>query len=408
MVSNQIDPQEGAMSPLTFVALAFTLAQQAAVPQQAAVSGTVFEAGSNTPVAGAQVTLMSFALGPQPGRPPEPLVATTDQNGRYRFDALEPGRYRVSVQKAGFATMLGPGLPEAMLKAGERKTDLNVTIQRGAAIVGRVLDENGEPIANANVMAWRRPPVANGAAVPARLGLIPAGSAAQTNDLGEFRLFGLAPGEVYVQATLGVPFLRPPSRSGFGRSASPRPTVPLATYFPGTADVVGAMPITLAAGQTSGDITIRMVSAPAFQVSGVVTDEVGRPVENALVRLLLERTPAEPPMPFMGRMQSARSDKAGTFTISGVVNGSYTLLAIAPVLLSTRDAGRGRAAGAGMSTSGTVTGGVNSGFVGGGVTTETVNGVTTQYRDDAGTRVAVTVNDASLVGVGVVVRASAR
>jgi hypothetical protein len=124
------------MSPLTFVALAFTLTQEAAVPHQAAVTGTVLEAGSNTPVAGAQVTLMSFALRLQPGRPPEPLVATTDQNGRFQFDALEPGRYRVSVQKAGFATMLGPGLPEVTLKAGERKTDLNVTIQRGAAIVG--------------------------------------------------------------------------------------------------------------------------------------------------------------------------------------------------------------------------------------------------------------------------------
>src|SRR5215470_19738605 len=99
------------MSPLTFLALAFTLTQQATVPEQAAaVSGTVLEAGTNTPVAGAQVTLMSFALRPQPGRPPEPLVAMTDQNGRYQFENLEPGRYRVSVQKAGFATMLGAGL----------------------------------------------------------------------------------------------------------------------------------------------------------------------------------------------------------------------------------------------------------------------------------------------------------
>jgi protocatechuate 3,4-dioxygenase beta subunit len=402
LVSNQVDPQEGAMSPLTFVALAFTLTLQAAVPRQAAVSGTVFEAGSNMPVAGAQLTLISFAFRPQPGRPPEPLVAATDQNGRYQFDALEPGRYRVSVQKAGFATMLGLGLPEVTLKAGERRTDVNVTIQRGAAVVGRVLDENGEPIANAHVMAWRRPPVANGAAAPAPPGLLPAGAVAQTNDLGEFRLFGLAPGEVYVQAT---------SRPDFGRSASPRPTVPLATYFPGTADVVGAMPMTLAAGQTSGEITIRMVSAPAFQVSGVVTDEGGRPVENALVRLVIEGAPGEPPMPFAGGMRSARSDKAGRFTIGGVVNGSYTLLAIAPVLLSTRDAAPGDAGGAGVSTSftsGTVTGGVVSGFVGGGVTTETLNGVTTQYRDDAGTRVAVTVNDASVAGVEVAVRRPAR
>jgi protocatechuate 3,4-dioxygenase beta subunit len=289
--------------PLPFVTLVFTLSLQAAVPQQASVAGTVLEAGSNTPVAGARVMLMSSAFRPQSGRPPEPLVTVTDQNGRYRFDALDPGRYRVSAQKAGFATTLGPGLPEMALTAGERRTDLNVTIQRGAAVVGRVLDENGEPIANANVMAWRRPPIPNGAAASARLGLIPAGSAAQTNDLGEFRLFGLAPGDVYVQAN---------SRSGFGRSVSPRSNVPLPTYFPGSADVAGAMPITLAAGQTSGEITIKMVSAPAFQITGVVTDEGGRPVENALVRLVLERAPGEPPMPLMGSVRSTRSTKTGS------------------------------------------------------------------------------------------------
>lgn len=387
------------MSLLTFVALAFTLTQQSAVPQQASVAGTVLEAGSNTPVPGAQVTLMSLAYRPQPGRPLEPLVATTDQNGRFRFEAVDPGRYRVSAQKAGFAAMLGRGgIPEATLNAGEQKTDLNVIIQRGAAIVGRVLDENGEPIANANVMAWRRPPAPNNAASPARLALVPAGSSAQTNDLGEFRLFGLAPGDVYVQAT---------SRADFGRSTSPRRTVQMTTYFPGTADVVGAMPITVAAGQTSGDITIRMISAPAFQVAGVVTDEDGRPVENALVKLDLERTPGEPLMPLMGRSRSVRSDKAGTFTINGVVSGSYTLVAIAPVLLSTGDAGHNGLGGAGISRefmSGTVSG-VVSGFVGGGVTTETINGVTTQYRDDAGTSVAVTVDAASVQGLAITVRA---
>ena len=80
------------MSLLTFVALAFTFTQPPAVPQQASVSGTVLEAGSNTPVAGAQVTLISFAYRPQPGRLLEPLVATTDHNGRSRFEGVDPGR----------------------------------------------------------------------------------------------------------------------------------------------------------------------------------------------------------------------------------------------------------------------------------------------------------------------------
>jgi hypothetical protein len=82
--------------------------------------------------------------------------------------------------------------------------------------------------------------------VAVRLGLMPAGPVALTNDLGEFRLFGLAPGEVFVQAT---------SHSDSGRLASPRATVPLATYFPGTVDVGSAIPVALAAGQTSGAIT---------------------------------------------------------------------------------------------------------------------------------------------------------
>jgi len=51
-----------------------------------------------------------------------------------------------------------------------------------------------------------------------------------------------------------------------------------------------------------------------------------------------------------------------------------------------------------------VSGGI-SGFVGGGVAIETINGVTTQYRDDAGTSVAVTVNGASVQGLAITVRA---
>ena len=55
---------------------------------------------------------------------------------------------KVLVDLCQAVAMLGPGVPEATLKAGEQKTDLNVIIQRGAVIVRRLLDEKGEPIAN--------------------------------------------------------------------------------------------------------------------------------------------------------------------------------------------------------------------------------------------------------------------
>ena len=144
---------------------------------------------------------------------------------------------------------------------------------RGAVIVGRVLDEGGEPLGGVQVMAMQRPPALPGGPPMRGNFLIPGRSSAQTNDLSEFRLFGLKPGEYYVQAT-----------ARFESGGSPLGMTLLPTYFPDISDLGAAQPISLGAGQTSGIIDIRMIAVPAFQVSGVVLDEARRPVANAMVR----------------------------------------------------------------------------------------------------------------------------
>jgi hypothetical protein len=243
------------------------------------------------------------------------------------------------------------------------------------------------------VMAMRKPSVSSTASPP-RYHLFPAGPSAQTNDLGEFRLFGLPPGEYLVQAT---------AREAFPESPAPRGTTMLPTYFPATPDPLAAQPITVGAGQTSAEVVIRMVAASAFQVSGVVRDEAGRPVANAMVRLMTDR----PVMARMGRWDQSRTDTSGTFTINNVTNGEYTLLAAAPVTISGPAHGRPGAVAVtrgGFTSSLELIAEANAG----GVITETRNGITIQYRDDTATRLPITVNDANVSGLDVIVRVPAR
>jgi protocatechuate 3,4-dioxygenase beta subunit len=407
---------------LITLGLAAALMQAPVASQTAALRGRVLEEGARAPIVGAQVTLM-----PAPSSPvrtnfiQQPRTAMTDQNGRYEFDGLEAGRYDVRVRKAGFAPVHEPHMSEIHLKPGERREGLVLMLQKGAVIAGRVLDQAGEPVAEANVHAMRKPPAPSGVSSFGGPNVMATGSSAQTNDLGEFRLFSLPPGEYYVQA----------GRHNFDGSPGPGGTTMLPTYFPGTSDPEAAQPITVGAGQTSADVVIRMIAVSAFHVSGVVRDEAGRPVSNAMVRLVVEgraQTPVASGVPsvpsfFMPTPENhARTDTSGKFTVRNVTNGMYTLLAIAPVVISGPRAqagaiARGRdavEAGGGFGASVERIYEVSSGVVGGtaaggGFMRETSSdGTTVEYRDDTATRVPLTINDANVSGLEVIVRAPTR
>jgi protocatechuate 3,4-dioxygenase beta subunit len=66
------------------------------------VSGRVLEEGSQTPIAGAEVMLVPIRPSPVSAPPfDRPPSTITDRDGRYAFEDVEPGRYRITVQKAG-------------------------------------------------------------------------------------------------------------------------------------------------------------------------------------------------------------------------------------------------------------------------------------------------------------------
>jgi hypothetical protein len=266
--------------------------------------------------------------------PMGPPQTTTDQDGRYEFDRVAPGAYRIEVQKTGFAPLIDPPRsPTVQVAPGQSVGGVDRQIQKGAVIAGRILDPNGEPLPDVRIMVMRRMtlPAASGMAPR----LIPApGQGQQTNDLGEFRVSGLAPGEYYVAAMLR-PAMFGGGAGGLARATQASRTTLARTFYPGTMDQAAAQPLSVAAGAEVGNIVFAMQSAPAFRVSGIVVDENGNPVAGAMVMLMGD------PMTggFLGPGGNARSQDNGRFEINDVPPGTYR--ANATVMITSSNSGGG-------------------------------------------------------------------
>jgi hypothetical protein len=360
------------MQALVVLLVSISLSQGAPAATTGRIAGRVTVEGANTPIAGARVLL--FPTGRPSGPIGMPPQLTTDHEGRFVFDQLAPGAYRLDVQKTGFAPLLGPGTRPSTIQvaAGQTVDGVHVQLQKGGVIAGKVLDPSGDPLTDVRIMALRRVDGPAGVAAP-RLMPVPMPGSQQPNDLGEFRVSGLAPGEYYVAARPGGAFGGPSATSG---SAGTARTALTTTFYPGTTDQAGAQSVTVAAGAEVGNIVFTMQSAPAFQVSGLVVDEDGTPVARAMVMLMGDPRSGM----FMGPAGSTQTQEDGRFVIGDVPSGSYRVSATVPITVST------------AGTSGGITGGTFTTFSSG-----TSDGKTQPLPE-------VVVTDADIGGLRVVVR----
>ena len=265
------------MPLLVVLGLAGALLQSPVAIETSVVSGRVLEQDTHAPLAGVQVMLIKRFEGRPPsppwraGRCRPPPTEMDDSCSRTSNRAATSSRPR----NPGSRRQSAAGASRSLeLKGGERRENLEFTLLRGGVIAGRVVDQQGEPLVGVQVSVLRKPPVAQlpsgrsagptTAAFASRL--MPAGPGAQTNDLGEFRLHSLSPGEYYVQAMTRPDFSGGPLGAV---SASTASTMMVPTFFPGTTDSAAAQPIVVGAGQTSGDVEVRMIVAAASLVSGV-------------------------------------------------------------------------------------------------------------------------------------------
>jgi hypothetical protein len=266
--------------------------------------------------------------------------ATTDNDGRYAFTDLPAGRYTIRASKGGYVAFafgqkgFNEPVPPVVLGDGESLTGLTIVLPRGSAITGRVTDEFGEPILQAMVQAMRFQFLPNG-----ERQVVSAGMTATTDDLGQFRLFGLTPGEYVVSANSRNQFIAfPPAELQFANAVNGNVTFTAvgatagaargpesaeegyaATFYPGTINPAEAQPLHVGLGQEL-TVQIQMVPSRLARVSGVIVDSQGRPVGPGSPIML---RPAANGGPINSRPVNVNNE--GAFTFTGVAPGDYVL-----------------------------------------------------------------------------------
>jgi hypothetical protein len=273
-----------------------------------ALSGRVIST-EGAPVRRAQIQLTSIE-----GRVRK--AATTDSDGRYSFTELPAGRYTIRANKPGYVNFafgqreFSKPVPPVILGDGESLSALNIVLPRGSAVIGRITDEFGDPILQAQVQAMRFQYQADG-----ERRLTPAGAAAMTDDIGQFRLYGLTPGEYVISASTRPQFA--PSLPNQVHNEPEEGYAP--TFYPGTSSPAEAQPLSVGLGQEL-TVNIQLVPSRLARVSGVIVDSQGRPAGPGTPILFRQAAT-------VGGMitRPANVTPEGVFTISGVPPGDYVL-----------------------------------------------------------------------------------
>jgi hypothetical protein len=323
--------------------LLIVLIAQGAFAQQASLQGRVLKSGTAEPIAKVSLELRRADV---PNA--QPFIATTADDGRFVFRNLQPGRYQLFATRNGYVPAEygqrrpnGPGL-HLTIAADRPLPDVQLTMIATGAITGRISDRAGQPLVNADVQALRAT-YQDGRRV---LTLV---QSARTNDLGEYRIFWLPPGQYYVQATpwdgtpLGSSVVMNPGAQpggsggarfsvlvgdrippGFRPGAPPSETeawVPI--FFPGTPNEETATPIDVRSSANFAGVDITLSPVRPRRVRGVVLDATGQSARSA--QLMRSRAAATANGYWVDQVDAA----TGAFDIRGVIPGSYTLVAVA-------------------------------------------------------------------------------
>jgi protocatechuate 3,4-dioxygenase beta subunit len=291
---------------------------------QGSIEGQVFNAATGAPLKKTMVRLNALnspgqgygGQQAQQGRMPVNLAKETDDQGNFSFTGLDPGRYSLSAQRTGFLRQSygarhfnTNGVP-IVLTQDQHIKNLAFRLAPQSVIVGKVIDEDGEPAAHVLVQAlkyayrggkkqWSQ--VENG----------------QTSDIGEYRMANLEPGRYLIRIS--------PRNLGemvqMSSVAEPMPDKPemvmATTYYPNAADTTGGAPIDVAPGAEVRGIDIRLRKVASFRVRGKVVVPGG--TDRMTTSVMLSSADGGGNIESMGMARQPD----GRFEIRGVAPGSY-------------------------------------------------------------------------------------
>jgi hypothetical protein len=222
--------------------------------QAGSIAGRVVERATGSPLKNAVVRLRQSQAAPRQSA--SQIAQQTDENGQFLFLNVPAGEWELSADKRGFVTgtykasNYDPKGEPLTIKASEQVTDLVLMLVPQAALVGRVLDPEGEPVEGARVSALR---VRYSNGVP----LWSEAGSAVTLDNGEYRIPRVAAGRYLVKCgiteidTAGVK------------------TTYAAAFYPNAREssMAAVVDVRPDSGEISG-LDIRVGSTPVFHIRG--------------------------------------------------------------------------------------------------------------------------------------------
>ena len=275
--------------------------------QKCAIEGSVTNATVGSALA--RVNVHIFKKGMQESL----LVTTTDASGQFIVEGLAPGHYFLSAERTGFVSQVYGEQENSRegvtvsLAPGQKLREIDFRLIATGVITGRVSGADNEPRVGADVRALRF------RYVQGRGRLAEVGHDS-TNDLGEYRIFGLPPGHYYVGAfdqwwQRGVVTIRRP------KDGPPEQRY-ASTLYPNVGDPRIATVVSIQPGGEIGRVDIITPLSPTYHLRGKIL--TGQIVDSARVQL--------DPVDEMGSGGGEiAADAHGNFDFSGLFQGSYIL-----------------------------------------------------------------------------------
>jgi hypothetical protein len=201
------------------------------------VEGTVVNALNGEAVERAHVSLRSEA---------KRYGAISTAEGKFSIAGVAPGTYRVATERAGFLAFA----ERVEIRSDMTMRQYKIELAPEGAIVGRVLDAEGQPVEGVRVSAsWR---TASGTGI--------------TNDAGEFRVDRLPAGKYRLKASIGRTVLPPEVRTDGTKETHLEDT-----WYPRVLTRAEAATVEVRAGGEVSGVEIRLVAATMLHVMGVAS-----------------------------------------------------------------------------------------------------------------------------------------